>query len=505
MILTRSILGLSLAAMLYAHPMGNFSVSHYTRFDVQTDRIAMTYSLDLAEIPTFELLNNWKLERTSPRAQLEAKAREQAAKWVGNLRITSDGRTVRPRLGKTDLVIEDGAGNMPVLRITSHLDLALVPGTIDYEDTNFAERAGWKEIVIRAAQGVALANASHGSSEKSQMLTAYPADPTVAPPQDLKAHFSWSLGTPAISQQQPVAPPAPAATSPVPPGSEGPGAVTRGDYLSRLLRHQELSTGMILLGLAVAFGLGSVHALSPGHGKTLVAAYLVGSRGTWKHATFLGGMVTFTHTISVFALGFVTLFLSEVVAPETLTPILGAISGLTIVWIGAGLLIRRIRRLRHTHHHHHHHHDHDHGHNHHHHHHHDHDHDHDHDHHHGPGGHTHMPDGDVTMASLIALGASGGLVPCPSALVLLLSAISLERTGLGLMLLVAFSMGLAVVLTAIGLAVVYARQLLPDSGTAARHPAFKLVPVFSAAVILCIGVLMTCVSLGIIKPERILG
>ena len=116
-----------------------------------------------------------------------------------------------------------------------------------------------------------------------------------------------------------------------------------------------------------------------------------------------------------------------------------------------------------------------------------------------------MPEGEVTMASLIALGASGGLVPCPSALVLLLSAISLGRTGLGLMLLVTFSMGLAVVLTAIGLVVVYARQLLPDSASASRHPAFKLVPVFSAAVILCIGVLMTCVSLGIIKPERILG
>jgi ABC-type nickel/cobalt efflux system permease component RcnA len=211
-------------------------------------------------------------------------------------------------------------------------------------------------------------------------------------------------------------------------------------------------------------------------------------------------MVTFTHTISVFALGFVTLFLSEVVAPETLTPILGAISGLTIVWIGAGLLHRRLKRLRgaHDHSHHHHHHGHTHSHDHHH-------HDHDHDHDHGPGGHTHIPEGDVTMASLIALGASGGLVPCPSALVLLLSSISLGRTGLGLLLLVAFSLGLAAVLTGIGIAVVYAKQLLPDRDSATRHPAFRLIPVFSAAVILCIGVLMTCVSLGIIKPDRILG
>ena len=97
----------------------------------------------------------------------------------------------------------------------------------------------------------------------------------------------------------------------------------------------------MLLGMLAAFAFGAVHALSPGHGKTLVAAYLVGSRGTPRHAVFLGLMVTFTHTISVFALGLVTLYLSRFVLPETITPILGAISGLTIVWVGATLLYRR--------------------------------------------------------------------------------------------------------------------------------------------------------------------
>src|SRR5664279_617949 len=117
--------------------------------------------------------------------------------------------------------------------------------------------------------------------------------------------------------------------------------VAQGDYLSRLLHQGQISFGVILLGLLGAFAFGAVHALSPGHGKTLVAAYLVGTRGTPRHAIFLGLMVTFTHTISVFALGLVTLYLSRFVLPETITPILGAVSGVTIVWVGATLLYRR--------------------------------------------------------------------------------------------------------------------------------------------------------------------
>ena len=109
-----------------------------------------------------------------------------------------------------------------------------------------------------------------------------------------------------------------------------------------------------------------------------------------------------------------------------------------------------------------------------------------------------MPD-EVSLGSLIALGASGGLVPCPSALVVLLSAIALGRVGLGMILLVAFSLGLAGVLMAIGLMVLYAKHLLPDSKKSSTHPAFRLIPVFSAAIIVCIGIIMTAASLGVIR------
>jgi ABC-type nickel/cobalt efflux system permease component RcnA len=273
--------------------------------------------------------------------------------------------------------------------------------------------------------------------------------------------------------------------------------------------------GWLLAGLVVAFGFGAAHALTPGHGKTIVAAYLVGSRGNMRHAAFLGAMVTFTHTISVFLLGLGVLFLSNVVKPEKITPALGAISGLSIVAVGASLFYKRLRKLRAAHahvphhadgHDHHHHHDRAHGH--------DHDHrDHDHDgshshshdhrhqgHDHGPHGHSHVPDGDITLGSLIALGASGGLVPCPSALVLLLASISFGHVGAGLILLVAFSIGLAGVLMAIGMMVLYAKTWLPDPGKTSRHAAFRLVPVLSAAIIVGIGLLMTGVSLGWIRP-----
>ena len=261
------------------------------------------------------------------------------------------------------------------------------------------------------------------------------------------------------------------------------------DYLSRLLHQGEIGWGMLLAGLVVAFGLGAIHALSPGHGKTIVAAYLVGTRGTPKHAIFLGAMVTFTHTVSVFLLGLGTLFLSRFVLPEKIYPILGAISGIAIVWIGAALFWRRWRSLRHARaHHHHHHHDHPHPHPHH--------HDHDHDHEHS---HSHVPE-EVSLSGLIALGASGGLVPCPSALVLLLSSVALGRVGVGLTLLVAFSAGLAVVLSGIGLAVLYAKHLLPDTNAASKHAAFRYLPVASAAVITVVGVVMTGVAVGVIRP-----
>jgi nickel/cobalt exporter len=257
------------------------------------------------------------------------------------------------------------------------------------------------------------------------------------------------------------------------------------DYLAQILRRSELGPAVIITGIALALLAGAVHALSPGHGKTIVAAYLVGSRGTFRHALLLGAAVTITHTFSVFLIGLGTLFVSAYVVPEKIIPMLGAVSGLSIVLIGAYLFVQRLNKLRgksHTHHHHH-----------------GHDHVHDHDHVHGPHTHTHAPPSDVSVGSLIALGASGGLVPCPTAMVLMLSAIALGRIATGLLLLVAFSIGLAGVLVAIGAAVLYAKHWLPDAEATTQRPFFKMIPVVSAAVITVVGVLMTAASLGWVR------
>jgi ABC-type nickel/cobalt efflux system permease component RcnA len=215
-----------------------------------------------------------------------------------------------------------------------------------------------------------------------------------------------------------------------------------------------------------------------------------------KHAALLGATVTFTHTISVFLLGIGTLLLSSYIVPEKIIPVLGVVSGISIVLIGGWLFYQRWRAFLHTrahalgHHHHHnhdHHHDHDHGHS--------HSHRHEHSHSHDGHTHSHIPPRDITLGSLMTLGVSGGLVPCPAAMVLLLSAIAIGRVGLGLVLLIAFSLGLAGVLMAIGMLVIHAKSWFPALSKDRQHPLLTFAPVASAFVILCVGVLMTAASL----------
>jgi nickel/cobalt exporter len=507
------------AIILTAHPMGNFSVSHFTRFDVQKKSVNVTYVLDLAEIPTYQLLRDWNLNPSAdakiPQETLNEKATAQAGEWIKQLSFTSDDAPVQPRLQHTTINLSPGAGGMQVARVETQLRLDNVQGKLNFEDRNYPDRAGWKEIVIASSDNTPIIQASHSGSDRSKALTEYPSGPTLTPPQDLRASIVWHVEAPVIATKvvpipQPASPITQAAT-PTPTATPKPaaGEVTRGDYLSRMLSQKDIPFNVMLIGIAVAFAFGALHAKSPGHGKTMVAAYLVGSKGTMKQAAFLGGMVTLTHTISVFILGLVTLVFAKYLAPEKLVTWLGIASGISIVLIGASLFYKRLRVLRkakahvdHGHHHDHaaahaHAHAHAHGL--------PHSHDHHHDHAHGPYGHSHVPEGKASLKSLIALGASGGMVPCPSALVLLLIAISLGHIGLGLLLLVSFSLGLAGVLMAIGMLVIYAKQYLPDPVKTSQHSMFRLIPVLSAFVIVCIGLVMTAVSLGWIKPTTFLS
>lgn len=261
------------------------------------------------------------------------------------------------------------------------------------------------------------------------------------------------------------------------------------DALSDMLRSEELTLGLIVGALALSFFLGAAHGLEPGHGKTIVAAYLVGARGTIGNALFLGGVVTFTHTMSVILLGLVALFASQYILPEQIFPYLGTASGLLIIGLGTWLLVGHLRGRGHGHSHSHEAHHHDHGHSH------DHDHSHEehhHDHHghsHGERDHSHEIPNKVTLGSLLTLGISGGIVPCPGALVILLLAVALHRIAFGLVLLVAFSVGLAAILIAIGILIVKARPLVDRFSGDGRW--IQRLPIASAVVIIVVGCAIT--------------
>ena len=246
------------------------------------------------------------------------------------------------------------------------------------------------------------------------------------------------------------------------------------DYVSRLtnLLESQPAFGTIWVGIAIAFGAGAVHALAPGHGKIIISTYLVGARGTPQQAIFLGLLTTLSHTLTIFLLGLGVLFASQYVIPEQLDPVLRVFSGLTICGVGVGLLQHRLHNAAgHDTHHHHHQSSSDH-------------------HHHEP---LSANPSDPSMTSLISLGIAGGIVPCPSALVLLLSGISLHQTAYGLLLVTSFSAGMASVLVAVGLLVLYAKQWLEQF--AAPERLGRQLSVVSAIFIVCAGIGLTVFSI----------
>jgi len=252
------------------------------------------------------------------------------------------------------------------------------------------------------------------------------------------------------------------------------------ESLTGLVKNREMTFPVIIVALLGATAWGAAHALTPGHGKAIVAAYLVGASSTPWHALYLGITVTITHTIGVFGLGLISLFASRYILAEQLYPWLGALSGVIIIGLAASMMINRFRsgflskkasltpqnQGSHEHY--------------------DHEHSHSHDHSHLPPGTDDTP---VTWRSLLGLGISGGLLPCPSALVLLLTAVSLQRVGLGILLVAAFSLGMASVLMAVGLLFVKGSGLM--TGTNRMTVISRYLPIGSAVIILCLGLILT--------------
>ncbi|HEY0071395.1 MAG TPA: hypothetical protein VGE04_15630 [Chloroflexia bacterium] len=503
-----------------AHPMGNFSINRYSSITVAADRVDLRYIVDMAEIPAFSELATISEDRSTDLSSSERQTyiARKAAELRSNLHLIIAGQDVRLELVDASLSFPPGQFDSPTLRLDLKFKANLaVTGntTLQYRDDNFPDRLGWKEVVANSGEGARLVNSNVPSTDLSKGLTDYSNDAVESRPNVTSAVLSFEPGTAAEGAGQ-----APTATAQSKGGLDFAAWVRDQEkVLTNLLTDKDLPFGLLLLGVGLAFAMGAAHALSPGHGKTIVAAYLVGTRGTPKHALLLGLTVTFTHTIGVFLLGVVVLSLQQYVVPETLYPWLGFGSGVLIMIVGISLFVQRFRYWRrskavdaasththdeqpHTHNHDDHSpdhsHDHDHAHDH------PHTHDHEHEHHaavphsHGPFSrpHTHLPaDGQpVTLGSLLALGISGGIIPCPSALVVLLASIRLARVDLGLVLILAFSLGLAVVLTGIGLLTVWGKGLFGrvkfNTGLLSR------MPMVSAIAVSCLGIFLAINSLG---------
>ncbi len=463
-----------------AHPLGNFTVSQYVRIEPGPEAVRLIYVVDMAEIPahTERAAIDANSDGALSPAEREAYSRRMAQQLAAGLHLQLDGQRQSLLVESVELAFPPGQASLPTLRLVVHYTSQQTPGRvaeITLQNRNFADRLGWREIVVAPQEGVKLLDVDAPQHEISQQLTAYPQELLTLPPDMRQTAFRIALSTtPAASRPHAAVAPGSAAIAP---------AGRAVDAFADLVAQVEDTPWAVALALLAATGWGALHALSPGHGKTIVAAYLVGTRGTVRHAMLLGLTTTLTHTIGVFALGFVTLALSRFILPEQLYPWLSAASGLLVALIGAGLVRDRLRRRGHQHSEAH-----------------PHTHPHSPDHHlahshtHDGHSHSHLPPATITWRGLLMLGVSGGLAPCPSALVLMLGAISLNRVGFGLLLIVMFSLGLAGVLTAIGVAMVHAGRWvarLPESGRL-----LTLAPVASAIFIVGAGLLITVRALA---------
>ena len=429
-----------------AHPLGNFTVNRYAGIELAGDSVYVHYALDVAEIPTYQLGS-------------QIRAPGYPARLARELELTLDGRRVPLRVLDHRVSSRPGAGGLPTLRLDVVYGSDGSGRDLRFNDRAFGGRVGWREVTVSARDGGRVLDSTVAATSESDELRAYPKDMLRSP----------------LDIASAVATLAPGAELGAPPTID-PGAApkqAKGGFAALIERGGDVSLGVLLLSFLVAAFWGAAHALTPGHGKALVAAYLVGTKGTPRHAFMLGGTVTVAHTAGVFALGLVTLGLSQFIVPERLYPWLTLVSGLLVVVVGASVLRQRIRSRGRGHHA-----EHDQGmtta---------DHGHDHGHDHHH------HHDDDALTSRGILGVGVAAGLLPCPSALVVLLSAIALHRVGLGLALILAFSVGLAATITAIGLVAVLARRAF--GRLSLNGPVVRALPAVSAALILAVGVVIT--------------
>jgi len=443
------------AAPASAHPLGNFTVNVYAGLVVHPHELTVDYVVDMAEIPTFQERARIDANGDGQLGPDEVAAYRDAT--CNRLAEGLDTGLAAPiAVRSASLRFLDGAAGLATERLECELAADLGAATsLLWNDSNFADRAGWHEVTAVGDRTTLLAS-DVPTTSASARLTAYPRDLLRSPLRQRTAELQWRLGGPA----------APGASTTSAGRDTVAGVPLAADPATRwytsLIGGHRFGLAFAVVAVLLSIVLGGAHGLAPGHGKTVMAAYLVGQRGRMRDAVTMALSVTVTHTAGVVALG-IALTASTAYAPERLYPWLSLASGLLILAVAYNLA-RAQRRIRHHHH----------------------EHAHDHPHEHRP-----------SKRSLVALGLVGGMLPSPSALVVLLGALAVHRAWFGVLLVLGYGVGMALVLVGAGLLLVRGGRLLSRLG-AMRKPALArlaaAMPMASAFVVAGAGLLVVARS-----------
>ena len=431
---------LSVPVLAHAHPLGNFTINTSAALVVRADEVVVDHAVDMAEIPTLQEQRQLDPDGDgTPSVEEETAYRSASCEDLRTgLRLRIDGAAAPLTLRSSSFSLPAGQAGLSTLRLRCVFATAIDPAVahdLRFEDRTYPDRLGWREVTA-AGDGATIVRSDVPSESPSGRLRSYPTG--VAPSHVLTASIAFRPGGAAL------------------PTEAGPGvaAPATGGFLAGFAARPDLSAGLIALMIAAAVGVGAIHALGPGHGKSLIGAYLIGADGTLRQAAAVGAAVSVMHTASVLGLGLLVLSAERVFAPERVYPWLGLASGLVALGLGAALLVSRIHSLSE-----------------------------------GRHGHDHPhPDRPLSRRGLVALAFAGGILPSPSALVVLLGSVAIGRAALGLVLIAAFSAGLAASLVAVGVLAIRARHVATG-----RLPAglMRLAPVVSAACIALVGLALT--------------
>ncbi len=492
---------IALPVTVLAHPLGNFTINHYNGLDVGPGWVTLDHVIDMAELPTVEAQTAMDTNRdgTATDDEAAAYAKKSCLDVTSDLVLKVGGAPAVLAAVAVHISFAPGQAGLETTRLVCEFTATTAsletPGSIDFEDNSFALRQGWREIVI-VANGVSLAGVDQYASGTSDRLRSYPVGAGGAIRAQSTAQFQLATVDAQATDQPGQAVegvPFDSGSSDIVAHQQTPGVTLNGvtdlpAELTNLIQAGDLSIGALGVAIVLALFVGALHAATPGHGKTLMAAYLVGSRGNVRHALGLGLTVTFSHTIGVLVLGLVILAANSALPSDKLLPLLTIVSGVMVSALGIYTLVDRVRasrrraELEHEH-------PHEHGH--------DTSHEHEHEAEATPAGwhshagiqHTHLPSSDpLRRRSLVILGLVGGLVPSASAILLLVGAIAAGRPALGIVLTIAFGVGMATVLVGVGVLLVRARTVVERLPSASVGRVLTYAPLITAVVFVIIGI-----------------